>query len=114
MSFTKGFLKVAGVEEVGQVGSRLIKGLKSSGSATIGDTLKLKGLKHVSDAVERSGGIGKSLGTKAGRRSLAQGIGKAAPSIGMGGAYLAGAKKVYNKMTDNGYGGGYGGTSGYS
>jgi hypothetical protein len=108
MSFTNGFAKTAGVEEVGQVAGRLAKGLKSSGASTVGDALKLKGLSHISKAVESSGGIGKSLTTKAGRGALAEGVGKAAPSIGALGAYGYAGKKVYDKASNgSGNQGGY-------
>lgn len=108
MSFTKGFQKTASLEEAGQIVSRLGKGLKASGGHSVGDTLKLKGLKHISEAVKSSGGVGKSLSTSTGRKALAEGVGKAAPALGTTAAYGYGAKKLYDKAS-----GGNSGNQGY-
>lgn len=78
------------------------KGFASSGDSTIKDALKLKQLHHVSDAVGQAGGMGKALGTSKGRKLLAQGVGKAAPSIAAGSAYLYGGKKLYDKTLSGG------------
>lgn len=97
MSFVKGFEKTAADPIIfSNIAKKLGKGLSESGSATIKDTLKLKGLKHVSDAVK--GGVGKALTSQSGRERLAEGIGKAAPSIAAGGAYLTGLYKAYKKV----------------
>lgn len=93
------------------IGRSLSKGLKAGGEHTVKDTLKLKGLKHIRDAVHNAGGTKKSLTTQAGRERLAEGVGKAAPSLAMGGAYAAGLKKVYDRVskedTQQTYGGYY-------
>lgn len=111
MSFVNGFNKLAGEPVAfGAIGKKLLGGLKAGGGETIKDTLKLKGLKHISDAAKASGGWKKSLTTQAGRETLAEGVGKAAPSVGMAAGYGMAAKKAYNKLSrgdDQGQGGYY-------
>lgn len=102
MSFVKGFLKTAADPIIfSNIAKAGLKGLKAGGESSVKDAIKLKGLKHVSDAVHASGGLKKSVTTQAGRERLAEGIGKAAPSIGAGAAYGLAAKKVYNKASEN-------------
>lgn len=109
MTFTTAFEKTAGATldaalKAGKkvwrgtkaLSTRYSRGLTESGASTVSDTLKLKGLKHVSDAVTEAGGVGKSLSTVKGRGLLAAGLGKATPSIGALGAYGVGAKKTYD------------------
>lgn len=101
MSFTHGFEKHAAEPIVfSGIGKAIGKGLKAGGESTVKDAFKLKGLKHIGDAVKSSGGVGKSFTTQKGREALAEGVGKAAPSIAAGGAYLGAAKKVYNKVSE--------------
>lgn len=102
MKFTAGFIKVAGDPiKWGAMVKSLGTGLRESGGATIKDTLKLKGLKHIKDSVDAAGGIGNALKTQKGREGLMRGLGKAAPSLGVTGLYAAGAKKVYDKVSNN-------------
>lgn len=112
MSFTHGFFKTSTPDPIifSGIGKAIGKGLKAGGEATVKDSLKLKGLKHVTEAVKSSGGLGKSFTTQKGREALAEGVGKAAPSIGAAAGYGIGAKKVYDKVSkgDSGQqGGGY-------
>lgn len=101
MSFLKGFEKTAAEPIVfSNIAKKVGKGLIESGSATIKDTLKLRGLKHVHEAVKNSGGVGKSLTTQAGRERLAHGMGKAAPAAAVGGAYTAALYKTYKKVNE--------------
>lgn len=98
--FVDGFNKLAADPIIfSNIGRSLSKGLKAGGEHTVKDTIKLKGLKHIRDAARASGGAKKSLTTQAGRERLAEGIGKAAPSLAMGGAYAAGLKKVYDRVS---------------
>lgn len=100
--FFKGFEKRAnvfmkGLALVRQAGRGLISGLKSSGGTAVGDAIKLKGLKHIGEAAEvasKQRGLGKKI------KTMAEGVGKAAPSLAAGGLYAAGAKKLYDKVTD--------------
>lgn len=102
MKFCKGFRKVAGEPiAFGAIGKALGRGLKGSASSTVGDAAKLKGLSHIGAATKASGGVKGALTTQAGRERLAEGVGKAAPSIAAAGGYGAGLKKVYNKLSDN-------------
>lgn len=101
MSFLTGFKLASTFSEAAEVTKSLAKGVQASGKSSVGDALKLKGLSHISDAAKASGGWGKAFSTKGGRKAMAEGVGKAAPSIGVGGAYAAGAKKVYDKTTEN-------------
>ena len=117
MSFTSAFNKIAfdtakvmpaikkGLSEAKTLGGAALRGLKSSGGETIGDSLKLKSLGHIGKAVDKAGGLGKSLGTAEGRKGLAEGVGKAAPSIAAGTGYTLLGKKLYDKTLgsqDNG------------
>jgi hypothetical protein len=117
MSFIDGFEKTAGpMDEAAVIAGRLRRGVGAAAKDTVGDTLKLKGVSHISDAAKASGGWGKMITSKGGRRNLAEAVGKAAPSLAVGGGYAYGAKKLYDKASGNnnsGYGGGIGGTSGY-
>lgn len=100
--FINGFEKVAAkgfLSQLGKAGKSLYQGLKESGKSTVGDTLKLKGLSNIGDAAKKSGGVSKMLSTEKGRNATAHAIGKAAPSIVVGGMYAAGAKKLYDKAT---------------
>jgi hypothetical protein len=102
MSFTDGFFKLAAEPVVfSALANAAKKGLSHAGGSTIKDALKLKGLSHIGEAVKKSGGLGKSFTTQAGREALAEGVGKAAPSLGAAAAYGVGAKKVYNKVSEN-------------
>ena len=74
-----------------------VAGLRRGGDATIGSALKLKELGHIPAAVERAGGLEKSLRTRHGRARFLHGVAKAAPSLAAGTAYAVGAKKVYDK-----------------
>lgn len=92
-----------GIESGREVG----KGVHSTGSHTLGDTLKLKGLGHVPAAAKKAGGMGKALASKAGRLSLWHAAGKSAPSaaaLGLyGGIAYKGLKKAYDKMGGTDY-----------
>jgi len=98
MSFVKGFSKIAADPIVfSNIGKSLAAGAREAGKHTVADTLKLKGLKHLKDAVTEAGGMGKAFTTQSGREALAKGVGRAAPAIGMAGLYAAGGKKIYDK-----------------
>jgi hypothetical protein len=98
--FLDRFLKTAGImDQTGKALSSLKSGLTEAGKATVGDTLKLKGLKHIGDAIKGAGGISNAVKTESGRKALAEGVGKAAPSLGVVAGYAAGAKKVYDKAS---------------
>jgi len=86
----------AGREAVSN-GKSFSKGVSESTKNTIGDTLKLKGLKHLPDAVEKGGGFKKTFGTEAGRKNFSEALGKATPAIATGAAYGAIGKKIYDK-----------------
>jgi hypothetical protein len=116
MSFVKSMLKEAGIgpaakrvaHEAWEGAKSFGKGLHSTGSHTLGDTLSLKSLKHLSAAAES----GASVKTREGRMRLSEALGKSAPSLAVGGAYAYGAKKLYDKTlgstpsyTDANYGG---------
>ena len=99
--FIQGFIKTAG-EPVAfrAIGKKLLEGAREAGGHTIKDTLKLKGLKHLSDAAKEHGGISNLFTTQKGRESLAKGVGSAGPSMGMAGLYALGGKKVYDKLNN--------------
>lgn len=102
MSFVDGFLKIAAAEPINftEVGKSLWKGLKSSGGSKVKEAINpLTIHKHLSEAAKKAGGWGKAFTSQAGRQHLAEGVGKAAPSLGMAGAYAYGAKKIYDKAT---------------
>jgi hypothetical protein len=92
-------------------GHAAVKGIKSTGSHTVGETLKLKGLKHVPEAAKAAGGMGKALASKAGRLSLWHAAGKSAPSaaaLGLyGGIAYKGLKGAYNRLSSSGSYGSY-------
>ena len=85
------------------------EGASKSTGDTIGKHLKLEGLKHIGEGYEA---MGKAKGLEGKAKAFAHGLGKAAPSLAAGGAYLYGAKKVYDKtlgsddskVTNNYYG----------
>jgi len=99
-----------GIESGHEVG----KGIKASGSQTLGDALKLKGLAHVPNAAKKAGGMGKALASRTGRAALWHAAGKSAPSVAAlglyGGIAYKGLKSLYNRMGTGSYGGypGYG------
>jgi len=90
--FTEGFSKLAGI------GSSLYKGLKASGAETVGSSLGLGGLKHISEAVKRAKGIGNAMKDPIHRELLAEAVGKAAPSLGAAAGYGVAGKKLYDKF----------------
>lgn len=99
MSFAAGLKKQAADPIVfSGIGKALARGLKGSGESTIKDAVKLKGLKHIKDAVGLSGGLKKALTSQSGRERLAEGVGKAAPSLAAGGVYAAAGAKAYKKL----------------
>jgi hypothetical protein len=99
MSFTKGLKKVAADPIVfSNIGKALHKGVKASGSSHVSEALRLKGIKHLGEAAKKAGGWSKAFTTQAGREHMAEGVGKAAPSLAVGGAYAAGAVKAYKKL----------------
>lgn len=75
-----------------------LKGLAQSGSDTVGDTLKLKGVGRLADDVKK---IPAGKGPNA-RTHFTEALGKAAPSLAAAGAYTYGAKKVYDKTMGGG------------
>lgn len=110
--FVEGFSKTAGTASLlskatrigkqvasgaAEAGKSMASGAKKSMGDTVGSAMSLKGLKHIPAAIEQSGGLKKSLTTSQGRKNLAAGVGRAAPSIAVGGAYTAGLKKIYDK-----------------
>lgn len=102
MKFTEGFSKQAIdwkslSSHVGELGKALKSGVTQSGGQTVGSALKLKGLSNIGEAAKKAGGWDKAFSTSEGRKHLAEGIGKAAPSLAAGTAYAVGAKKVYDK-----------------
>ena len=101
MSFLTGLKLASTFSEAAEVTKSLAKGVQASGKSSVGDALKLKGLSHISDAAKASGGWKKGFTTSGGRKAMAEGVGKAAPSLGAGAAYAAGAKKAYNKVTED-------------
>lgn len=110
MSFSNGLMKSANtgggrLAAVGkhllEVGKSGLKGLHESGDQTLGSILKMKGLSHLRDAAKEHGGVLKALKTDAGVKSLAKGLGKAAPSLAAGGLYGAGAYKAYKALAGN-------------
>lgn len=58
--------------------------------------LKLEGLKHIGEGYEA---MGQAKGLHAKSKAFAHGLGKAAPSLAAGAAYLGAAKKVYDVAT---------------
>lgn len=98
VGFRKNFEKNAEPVKLKQLGHALVRGLKSSGDDTVKSTLKMQGLKHLSDAVKKNEGIGKTLKTQEGRTRFAEAFGKAVPSIAAAGAYGVVGKKVYDKV----------------
>lgn len=113
MSFTQGFIKVSadakplagkisdiiagGIE----MGKSFGKGIHATGTHSIGDTLKLKGLKNVSQAAAQHGGIGAALKSGEGRKAVSEAVGKAAPSVGALGLYGGAAYKGYKTLAGN-------------
>lgn len=105
--FTSGFEKVAisgeaiagAAKKVGkgalEVGKGILGGARESMKGSVGDALKMKGLKNISDAATQHGAAG--LKTPAGQKGWGQAIGKAAPSLAAGAGYGVAAKKVYDK-----------------
>jgi hypothetical protein len=108
MSFAHGFKKTAtltesiakGLAGTIQAGKSIAKGVYDSGGHTIGDTLKMKGLKHISDAASHQGGLINAMKSAGGRDAVFSALGKAAPSLGMAGVYTGAAYKGYKKMTE--------------
>lgn len=98
MKFIKGFEKTADPVKLKEIGHAVVRGLKNSGDDTIKSTLKLQGLKHMSDAIKKNEGIGKTFKTQEGRKRFAEAFGKAVPSIATAGVYGAAANKVYKKV----------------
>lgn len=105
MSFTEGLNKTAKSlgSKITETVKTVAKGAKSSGSETIGDTLKLKGLRHITDTVKRHGGVGMMLHSPHSRSELAHSVGKAAPSLAMAALYGTAANKVRKKMRQASY-----------
>ena len=87
---------MSALKSVGEVGAAAAKGTRASGAQTVGDVMKLKGLRHIPSAIEQAGGVRKALSTPAGRELFGKGLGKAAPSLGAATAYLYGGKKLYD------------------
>lgn len=112
MSFTKGFEKVASTKANAFASGTtkfikdIARGVKDSGAESIRDTLKLKGLKHTSDAIKTHGGIGMVTGSEKGRAALAYGLGRSAPALAVAGLYGVGGKKLHDKIrrTNDQYG----------
>lgn len=105
MSFTQGLQKTANsfANKVTETVKTVARGVKSSGGETIGDTLKLKGLKHIKDTVKRHGGIGMILHSPHSRSELAHSVGKAAPSLAMAALYGSAANKARKKLKEQSY-----------
>lgn len=70
-------------------------GLAESAKHTVGDTLKLKGIGQGYEHAAKN--LGKAKGLKDKSRVVGEALGKAAPSLAVGGAYAYGAKKLYDK-----------------
>jgi hypothetical protein len=93
MSFKDGFVKIS---------KSFSSGFSEAAKQTIGDTLKLKGLR------EAVGDIHKSYSkqpknlfkTEIGRSDLAHAVAKSTPSLAVGTAYTVGGKKVLDKMKE--------------
>jgi hypothetical protein len=99
MSFVYGFSKIAAEPfSFGPIAKALKEGLISSGKQTVGDTLKLKGIKSFGEAARASGGAGNLVSTQKGRERLAKAVGEASPSLAVGGAYAAALKKGYDRF----------------
>jgi len=111
-AFTTGLLKTAAIgdlvgkglniaKQVGkgtlEAGKAFGRGTVQSGGQTIGNVLKGKEFSHITKGIESAGGLKKAITTAEGRKTFAEGLGKAAPSLAAGGAALMGAKKVYDK-----------------
>ena len=105
MSFTLGLQKTANsfANKVTETVKTVARGVKSSGGETIGDTLKLKGLKHIKDTVKRHGGVGMILHSPQSRADLAHSVGKAAPSLAAATLYGVAANKLRKKLKSESY-----------
>lgn len=86
-------------QQAGKALSGLKSGLMQAGKSTVGESLKLKGLSHISDAIKNSGGLSNAVKSESGRKALSEGVGKAAPSIAAATAYGVAAKKLYDRMS---------------
>lgn len=95
----KKFIK--GLKKSASVLSGLKSGLSQAAKSTVGDALKLKGLSHITNAIKSSGGLSSAVKSEAGRKALSEGVGKAAPSLAAATAYGVGAKKLYDRMSQN-------------
>lgn len=93
MSFVGGFEKVAG----------LMAGLHAAGKETVHEALTLKGMRDTASYLGKryKGKLKDLVTTSAGRSELAEGVAKALPSAVAAGAYLKGAKSIYNKAKEN-------------
>jgi hypothetical protein len=87
-----------GGAQVGALYAAAKKGLGESAKHTVGDTLKLKGLKSFGQAADRAGGADKLFTSARGRQHLARALGQAAPSLAVGGAYGYAGKKILDKV----------------
>lgn len=90
MSFTSGFVKIAG----------LMDGLKAAGNETIKDALSLKGARDAFKGIrEKYKGKMKDLvKTKAGASDLASAAAKSLPSAAAATLYAGAAKKLYKAI----------------
>lgn len=108
MSFSSGFSKIAQKPLVGRIsevlaegieaGKALGRGIHSTGKHTLGDTLKLKGIRDFPGGLKAHGGLGEALKSKEGRKAVAEGLGSALPSAGALGLYSGALYKGYKKL----------------
>ena len=94
MSFKSGFEKIS---------TSLSTGLTEAAKQTVGDVMKLKGLREsISDTRKAYKGKYKDLlNTGVGRAHLSHQIGKSLPSAVVGAGYASIGKKVIKKMNED-------------
>jgi hypothetical protein len=93
MSFDTGFKKTS---------ASFSSGLAEAAKQTVGDTLKLKGLREAASSTHKaySGRYKDLLKTELGRADLGHAVAKSLPSAAVGTAYLAGARKFQKRMQE--------------